>query len=41
MPQLSQRFGFDLANAFSSNRKQNTHFLKGMLAATIEAKTPV
>ena len=36
MPKLSQRLGFDLANAFSRKREHLTHFLKRVLAAVLE-----
>jgi hypothetical protein len=38
MPKLSQRLGFDLANAFPREREHLTHFFKRMLAAVVKTE---
>src|SRR5258707_1140797 len=38
MPQLAQRFGFNLAYTFARHRKRLSDFFKGMLAAIVQPK---
>src|SRR5580704_9043950 len=38
MPQLPQRFGFDLADAFAGDREALADFFEGVLAAVFEAE---
>src|SRR6266849_6089512 len=39
MTQFSQHLGFDLADAFASNREDLPHFFERMIGAVIQAKT--
>src|SRR5713101_669551 len=39
MAQFSQHLGFDLANAFASNREGLAHFLERVIGAVVQSKT--